>query len=150
MVKQRAIVVRVQRDDLLITAHEAAAALRCHPRQLCIALLMKTFEGNLVDAVLDGDDPNAIAPRAGAKAPRDERGPRQKHFLNWVIRRAGPSGTFACSFKEASHETGLHQGQVSGMVRSLIRRGDVSVARAGHKSPSVWTLPPHLIGADLP
>jgi hypothetical protein len=142
----KAIPVRIQAPKLIRLAEARAAAIGCEPRRLCNAILIKVFEEDLVAAVLDGDDPNDIAPRFGAKAPRGMRGPRQQRVLDWAIRRAGPSGTFTCSFKAAAKETGLHIGQIGGVVRGLTRRGEITVARAGHRSPSVWTIPQHLIG----
>lgn len=143
----RAIHVRIQAPNLIRAAEMMAEDLSCDPRRLCNALLIKVFEEDLVTAILDGDDPDKISPRFGTKAPRGVRGPRQQRILDWAVRKAGASGTFTCSFRTAGRETGLQFGQISGVVRSLVRRGDLIVARAGTRSPSVWTIPHHLIGA---
>lgn len=146
MVKKRSVIIRIQAPGLIERADRAAAALCCDPRQLCLALLIKTFEGDLVAAILDEESPTAIAPRYGRKLPRDQRGPRQQAVFDWAVRKAGTAGSFVCSFKAAGRELGLPCGDVSGVVRSLIRRGDLIVVRAAHRSPSVWTIPQHLIG----
>lgn len=146
MVNDKAMVLRIQGPHLLSAARAKADDLSCDPRQLCLAILLKTFDGKIVDAVLDGEDPKAIAPRYGTKAPRGERGPRQQRVLAWAIRNAGASGTFTCSFARAAKDLGLHIGDMNGVARSLVRRGDLIITRASSNSPSVWTIPPHLMG----
>lgn len=146
MVTDKAMMLRIQAPHLIAAVCARAKELDCDPRQLCLAIILKTFEGAIVDAVLDGEDPKVIAPRYGMKAPRGERGPRQQKVLNWAIRTAGPSGTFVCSFKQAARSLGLHIGDMNGAARSLVRRGDLIITRASHHSPSVWTIPPHLMG----
>lgn len=146
MVTEREMVLRIQAPHLISAARAKANDLDCDPRQLCLAVILKAFEGDIVDAVLDGDDPKVIAPRYGTKAPRGERGPRQQRVLAWAIRKAGDSGTFTCSFRQAAKSLGLPVGDMNGVARSLVRRGDLIITRASHHSPSVWTIPPHLRG----
>ncbi|NVP54482.1 hypothetical protein [Mycoplana rhizolycopersici] len=140
------LALRLQGAGLISMIRKEAEARGRDPRQLCIALIFKTFEAGIVDAVLDGDDPQEIAPRYGLKAPRGELGPRQKTVLAWAMSRAGEAGGFTCSFREAARELQLHIADVSGVTRSLMRRGDLIVRRHGKNSPSIWTIPPHLTG----
>lgn len=146
MVTDKAMMLRIQAPNLICAVRAKAKDLDCDPRQLCLAVILKAFEGKIVDAVLDGDDPKVIAPRYGTKAPRGERGPRQQRVLAWAVRNAGASGTFTCSFRQAAKELGLHFGDMNGIARSLVRRGDLIITRAAHHAPSVWTIPPHLMG----
>lgn len=140
------LALRLQGAGLIAMIRKEAEARGRDPRQLCIAVIFKAFEAGIVDAVLDGDDPKEIAPRYGSKAPRGELGPRQRTVLAWAMNRAGDAGNFTCSFREAARELNLHIADISGVTRSLMRRGDLIVQRHGKNSPSIWTIPPHLTG----
>lgn len=137
---------RLQGNRLISMIRKEAEARGRDPRQLCIAVIFKAFEGGIVDAVLDGDDPKEIAPRYGSKAPRGELGPQQKVVLAWAMNRAGKHGRFSCSFRDAGRELNLHIASISGVTRSLMRRGDLIVERHGQNRPSVWIIPSHLTG----
>lgn len=146
--RQDGLKFHLQASVLIGKMRREGERLGCDPRQLGIAILFTVFHNDMVDNILDGDDPKAIAPRYAMKAPRNEPGSRQREMLAWVIRKGKATGSFTCSFRAAAAELKWHIGDVSTVARSLHRRGDIVLSRAKHQSPSVWTLAQHLLNEE--
>ena len=134
--------IRLQSKELIRAMEASADRLECDPRQLAVALLMVTFRADLVDGILDGDDPKGYAPHYAMQSPRGQLGPRQAAFMVWFRRRLAGRDEVEFSYKVAAKELGWDEGSVGTVARSLISRGDLLMVKAGARShPSRWSLP---------
>lgn len=134
--------IRLQ-GRVLIRAMEAAAErLECDPRQLAVALLVIVFRFDLVDGILDGDDPKGYAPHYAMTSPRGQLGERQALFMAWFRKRISGQEKTEFSYKTAADELGWDEGSLGSVIRSLMARGDlVQVKPGARQHPGVWSLP---------
>jgi hypothetical protein len=140
---ERTLSFRLRGVDLLPVIHAEARRLGCDSRQLCVALLVSTFRGKLVDGVLDGDDPRAFARHYDMDRPPSDRTINQETMFTWLSPRikATASGMFAASYLDVAIALDWHSSLVHRVARQLERRGDILMTQGSVRNKTRWYLP---------
>jgi len=132
------LVLTLKKDDLLTRIARESARLNCTPKQLCIAVLTTVLTSDLVDGVLDGDDPRSFV---RSRAPN---GRRQAQLLEWLTSEIAKAGTGSVLFSYSHIAQALdwdisHVGHVAKMLHDqgfIVRsRGSES-----YQEPTTWSL----------
>ncbi|WP_065091617.1 hypothetical protein [Rhizobium leucaenae] len=141
--------LRLQSKALIQRVEGEAQRLSCDPRQLAVAILSVVFKDEMVDGVLDGDDPKRFAPHYAQSKPCGVRGARQTKFLEWLTAKLAGAETISFSYKTAAAELGWSVPDTGRVARTLMSRGEIVMTRSGKRNhPSSWALAPAFSWGD--
>lgn len=141
--------IRLQGKSQISRMENAAARLGCDPRQLAVAVLAIVFKDDMVDNILDGDDPKEFAPHYAQPKPRGVRGFRQTQFLQWMKAKLDGADTIEFSYRSAAKELGWSVPDTGRVARALMSRGEIIMTKLGRRNhPSSWALAPIISTGD--
>ncbi|MBF2715701.1 helix-turn-helix domain-containing protein [Agrobacterium vitis] len=128
-------------DKLVIAALRAKAEQHdCLPQHVALALLKAVVTADLIDAVFDGDPPQAFvrvpAVVAGPPAKATQRPPlrlgaTQRRFLEWFASQ--PPGPVELSTNQIAETLSAERWRAHEILQSLTRRGFLEVAQQGKR-----------------
>lgn len=137
---QRSLGVTVY-DKLVISAlHAKAEQHDCLPQHVALALLKAVVAADLIDAVFDGDPPQAFVrvpavvagqPAKAAQRPPLRLGAAQRLFLEWFASQ--PPGPVELSTNQIAETLSAERWRAHKILQSLTRRGFLEVAQQGKR-----------------
>ncbi|MGV1768768.1 winged helix-turn-helix domain-containing protein [Agrobacterium vitis] len=137
---QRSLGVTIY-DKLVIAAlHAKAEQHGCLMQHVALALLKAVVTANLIDAVFDGDPPQAfvrvptgVAGQPATPTPRPpfRLGAAQRLFLDWFAKQ--PPGPVELSTNQIAETLSVERWRSHEILQSLVRRGFLEVARQGKR-----------------
>lgn len=125
-----------------------AERYRCSTRDLCTALLVTVFSSDLVDGILDGDQPEYVVSEAAHHQMKvDARGAARRlvgkgrTVFNWLCAQAGPDDEASLRHSDLAAALQMDLSTVHYVLMKLRRRGLIEqVSRGVRATPSRYRL----------